>query len=265
MNLKKGAISVEASIVVPIVISVMLTMILLLKALMIQADVDEITSNTARLLSIYTSIDIGEEIAEINSAGYDELNIDSMGKELLVMTLGKQIDSNIVKYCAKYYGLTSDYIRKNSIKNIKFNRSMIVDKDMSIVVIIDYEINLGVPILGLGSIRQTSRAVVRSWFSGSEKTYWVSHRGTKYHVYGCKHIFKDIIRIMADDIDSMLPCKTCGAGRLRQSVYYKSSSGNHFHIKGCMHLFKNIKEITYLETENYTPCKTCIGIKGDEM
>lgn len=260
MKYDKGSITVEASIVMPIFISVIVAIIMLMRIFLIQLYVDDLTSKTARFLSIYSFVDfsIDEKVKG------DEINEDaSLGK--IVENISKAYAINIgedtmVMGALSLCGFNSEFIDSYNISNIDIDGSGLIGDEQDIYVIVKYDVPLNLPIIPIKSVERESRAVLRSWRNKYEKTYWISDRGSKYHIYGCYHIFKDIEEANLSDINKLEPCNTCKPFNEHSQKYYRSSTGTKYHIKGCIHLFKNLREISLVEAKNnYEPCKTCIG------
>lgn len=260
MKYDKGSITVEASIVMPIFISVIVAIIMLMRIFLIQLYVDDLTSKTARFLSIYSFVDfnINEKVK------FDEINKDaSLGK--IVENISKAYAINIgedtmVMGALSLCGFNSEFIDTYNISNIDIDGSGLIGDEEDIYVIVKYDVPLNLPIIPIKSVERESRAVLRSWRNKYEKTYWISDRGSKYHIYGCYHIFKDIEEVNLSDINKLEPCNTCKPFNEHSQKNYRSSTGTKYHIKGCIHLFKNLREISLVEAKNnYEPCKTCIG------
>ena len=262
MRNNKGSITVEASIIMPIFISIIVSLIMLMRVFLIQSYVDEITSKAARFLSIYSTVDFNT-VEELQT---NKINKDiSLGgilesiQKAYIINIGEDA---IVMGALKFCGLNREFLDKYNIQDIVVKNPNLVGDKQDIYVIVKYSIPLNLPLIPIYNIKQESRAVIRSWRNESTQVFWVSDRGAKYHIYGCYHIFKDIEVVEIDDTTILKPCNTCKPQNHLTKEYYKTHTGNKYHIKGCIHLFKDLKEINLYEARNnYEPCKTCIGGK----
>lgn len=193
-----------------------------------------------------------------------------------------EIGNTLIRYYIGKHGITEDKLKNLNIKELDFSSSSYFNNNQDIDVIVKYNIHIPLPIKFTDHIHIVQRATARAWMGGDDNLskpgkneddeetknkvikVYVSEKGSKYHRFGCYHIFKEIEDIELQDAKKMgmKPCKTCDPpiNSSRRYTVFKSSRNDdgRYHKEGCNHLFKNVKEIKLEDAvKKYAPCKTC--------
>ncbi|WDV46943.1 pilus assembly protein [Clostridiaceae bacterium M8S5] len=257
-NKNKGSLTVEAAIVLPIFIFVIITVAMFIKVVYIQElvghalkdSVNEmaLTSYLFNVSGLYnpdknnrTIKDIDEflNIRYLLNGDIDETvdDIKKLNIKDIVKKEGKDAVGNMLlsKYLKKH-DIDEHRLNKLGAKNLSLRQSTYFNGNEDIDAVLTYEFELPVT-FKTSTIKITQRAIARAWMSGGENiAIGGKNKEDKY-----------------DDKES--------------TIVFVSSKGSRYHRYGCNMIFKNIKTISKESaiTKGFTPCENCIGkrnVKG---
>ena len=247
-NTKKGFLSVEASIFVPVFVIAVLTFGYLIKVAVAQENIMHAMADEARRISIYS---YNVKAAPLLASGL-------RGR---ILEENKDIDGAYIetfRYLFSYAG-----------------------KDDLIGVRVSGNIKIKLPIIFHDSVDVSDTLLFRA-FTGREfipeeirfdemeeedesRVVWVfPTAGERYHEENCGYIkvaAKQAI-LTTDVTKNYKPCVLCGAGKLLggSAIYYFPGSGEVYHNGSC---FIVDRYVISMEEEDaikkgYTPCSKCI-------
>jgi hypothetical protein len=249
---RKGNITVEASIILPIVIIGILTVGCFIKVNCINENIIHAALDETRLLAIESYTDVGK-LSILNFSGNLKKRIQSDNQNI------NQLEIEDLKYLYSYGEM---------------------DKLISFDVV--YDIDLGFPIDFYGNITGSETIVCRA-FIGSDKygqnmtvqemeqeeeseLVWIfPNEGQKYHQKTCPYIS---VAASQTVLNAKLrrqyePCKICKPNTLANGsiVYCFKNSGHVYHNGNCYMVDRYVVEIEKSEAieRHYTACLKCGG------
>lgn len=249
---KKGNLSVEAAIILPLMIIGILTVGTLIKVHSINQDMMNIALDETRILAIeaYTSV------GKVKSAGFPNQLITRITDENKAVSQVRMTD---LKYLKSYGSLD---------KLICFN--------------INYDIDLPFPIDLYGSLPENEVVVARAFvgsdqYSGtisakemeteeeSELVWIFPNQGKKYHQKNCPYIAVAATQEMLkpEIRKKYQPCRICKPSELSNGsmVYCFKNSGYVYHRGSCYIVDRYVVEIEKSEAikRHYSACLKCGG------
>ena len=249
-NTKKGYLTLEAAIFLPIFILGVLTFAYLIKFMTVQEQVMHSFVDEARALSAE---------APINPAA--------------ALTFKTGLKSRI-------YAENGNDIGRADIEN--FNYLYAVGKPGMISVDLNYDVKIRLPISVYKSIPATESLLFRAFIGSSMKKAPMSFEemeqekeshlvwifpasGKKYHDKNCTYIASEPIEmVMTKNIRNKYhSCDICGSKNIASGskVYVFMKSGKAYHRGSCPSVDKYVISIEKEEAERkgYTPCSKCGG------
>lgn len=186
----KGSITLEASIVLPLFICILISVIYLIKLVytheLVQHAIDEAAWEVASSAYVYRASELKEAEALIknNLAGIfgDDEEISGLFSGIAADALANKAKAELFvpvaqMYTAKYIaqeGLDADSrLRmlniKNGISGMDFSQSgFLQDSEENVEIVVSYEMELPLPVNILPDLKIVQRAVSKAWLSGDE-------------------------------------------------------------------------------------------------
>ena len=245
---KKGFLTVEASIFVPIFVIAILTFGYLIKVSVATENIMHVMTDEARKLSMYSY--------NVKSGVLFENNLTTR-----ILDENKDIDSTYVE--------SFRYLFEHS------------GKEDLISVRVSSEIKIKLPIIFREKVEISDTLLFRA-FTGrefipeyidyekfeeeiDERIVWVfPTAGTRYHEEWCGYINVAARQgsLSADIIKNYKPCTLCGARELTHGsvIYYFSSSGEVYHKGSCFIVDRYVISMDEQDAigKGYSPCSRCI-------
>lgn len=173
------------------------------------------------------------------------------------------------------------YADTTAIKHVRMLRSSIMEEDGIFDLILDYEIQMPFPVLGLKAVERTARCRRRAWIGkagkdgagggeGEEVTdeiVYVGKTSTRYHKNrGCHYLENDLSAVAYEQVGALRndgggkygPCRVCGAAAGNGTTVYIMPSGNSYHTsKLCTAIIAYVRAVHLSEVEYLGPCSYC--------
>lgn len=263
---KKASITVEASIVLPIFLFAVISLLSMIDIIRFQSNMEAAIHQTGKKMAVY-------------AYAYDKI-VSSDSKILdLIESIGFSsfyVKEQVEKELGEGYIEASPV--KGGKKDISFLLSKIMEDDM-IDIIASYQVRPTVSIIKVSSMKMVNRCRMRAWTgydntrsltqgSLGEPMVYVTETGIVYHMNrNCTHLSLSIKAATPKEIEQKrneaggkyYACERCGKEQ-GGSVRYITGQGNRFHTSlHCSGLKRTISIIPLSKALGKTPCERCRG------
>ena len=258
-----GTLTVEAAIVLPIFIFVMICIISLGQVIHIQTRLQNALETTAEKIASYSYAEklIKEEIEGLNQV-IAEWIIDGI--------TFVSVKNEIVQLAGK------DYLDHSCIKNgsegIFLIGSTISSEEEFVDLVLSYSISPFSPILNTNQLWITQRCRRRLWIGTEEVSeeaetiVYVTVNGTVYHTnLECSYLKRNIETVYYADLKSKRNesggkyylCEFCSKGSIGEFVYI-TKYGDRYHYRAtCPGLTRGIRSILLSQADGLPQCSKC--------
>ena len=246
---KRGSFSIEAAIVMPLFITLMMFGVFLFRVIQVETGVQKAIDAATRKASVEEVL-VGEDISD---------------EALLASTIAYadvQIKKNHVPVTYISSGLLGiDYLSSSAKGNY-------------IDLTAKYSIKFPIGLLGKYNYRIEQKSVSRKWIGyDSEENAWdgeyvyVTPYGTVYHRnYNCPYLNPSIRQVSLSSIKSLrnesgAKYYACGCVKKNSSVVYITDYGRQYHSDlNCRKLKRTVNKVLYDEVKDRMPaCSKCCG------
>ena len=162
-------------------------------------------------------------------------------------------------------------------------RSQILEDGETFDLILDYEIQMPFPVLGLPAVRRTAHCRRRAWIGKAGKSYgadgrdeedqdemvYVGKNGTRYHrSRSCHYLSNDLTTVSFEAVGGLrntsggkyYACSVCGRSAGAGSMVHVMPSGSSFHTtKDCTAIIAYVRAVKLSEAEHLGACSYCSG------
>ncbi len=275
----KGSITVEATFIFPLFLSVMGLFIFLFQVFFIQTRMDSAIDLTGRKCAIYWyGVEAVQDYAlQDNSQPKEEQEnniktiLSKIGTELLrdgITTLYVRNET------LKQYGEHFNWI-KNGKKGISFLGSGISEGGTVLKIVVTYEIKI--PFVSGATFKCVQSCWKRLWTgeeyeriqedSEEEQYVYTTKNGTVYHTtINCSYLKRTISTVKQSDIlniqnkqgEIYTRCGICCDKEEKQEIYYVTTTGNRYHITlECSALSRYIEKRLFSDVKGLKGCSRC--------
>ena len=243
----RGSMTVEASIIIPMVFLVWVACIGWTSLVRIHTSVQEMLVETARELAI--------------AAGTSKQLVDDMG---YIYTWSQQLQMSEFEV-----GIV------DSIYNVNVLDSRILEDNDEILLKVNYSVRLLEGLVPLPAFKMSNQVYARAWTGEqiadtqgntdfSNMQVFVSEYGHVYHTdQMCSYIHLTIFHVEEKEAKKYEPCDKCVNYESNNGQnYYITETGEHYHkLLGCSGLKRQVDTIvmTEAQTMGYRPCSRCSG------
>lgn len=175
------------------------------------------------------------------------------------------------------------YADTGNCRKITMNRSQILEDGETFDLVLDYEIQMPFPVLGLSAIKRTARCRRRAWIGktgksnetnggsagGQDDIVYVGKNGTRYHrSRSCHYLSNHLTAVSYEAVDDLrnthggkyYACSICGKSAKDGSTVYVMPSGGSFHTDAeCTAVIAYARAVKLSEAEHLGPCSYCSG------
>lgn len=175
----------------------------------------------------------------------------------------------------------SEHIDTTAVRHVRMIRSSILEEDGIVDLVLDYEIRLPFPVLGLEAVERTVRCRRRAWIGragiygeqegesgdGKDETVYVGKNSTRYHrSRSCHYLANNLSEVTYEAVFNLRneggkkyhACLVCGSGAGSGSTVYIMPSGDSYHTtKNCRAIVAYVRAVRLSEAEHLGPCSYC--------
>ncbi len=269
-----AGITVEASIVIPLVVFAMITLIQIMVLMNIQLRVQTALYHQAVKAAGYSYLADSVENYLTEDTGAEDY-------AAIMSIMQNGITEAVIKYMVEAE-LGSDFFENPWIRNGNSGLKIIFPTGVAereIDVVLQYDLKTCFDIFGIGSIPMISRAVLGRWsgmtviadeedgLEEGDKVY-ITKSGTVYHLYrDCTYLAIKLTRVKCVELSSYrnasggkyYPCTVCAKGTYGDGDYmYISKYGECYHAdEKCRNIYHNIIETDKENAGNRDLCSKC--------
>lgn len=271
----QGSYTVEASIVFPLTLCLMLLMIFLFRLLTLQHIVGESLNETARDMSLY-----GESILlkEFESQEAESSTEKVASEET---TESKKTKGSVAGKAAAIALCQAKLHKKKAPMENVFGGALGMNflstevTDTNIHLVVDYYVKFPIPVFQTKGMFMHQEAVSRRWVGwnpsmeeeNSDGVVYITPEGEAYHsTKSCSFLTVTVESVSKSQLDSArsndgskyYPCPFCKS--TKGSNYYIASYGNRYHKKkDCLAIKRTIKQSSKedAEAQGYHACSKC--------
>lgn len=268
----KGAMTVEAAMVLPIFVFFILSMGFLIEIVRIQIHIGCALGQVAKEIAQYGYVN--ETIKTIGSKNLNEKNENLTDKIVPVLGL-LYAENRVVELSGREY--LNDSIMVNGSRGISLIGSNTKKDNKWVSLIASYEVNIPFLPIPNSKIKLTQHAKSHLWIGFVKDIYlnekegdrivYMTTYGSRYHLNrNCKYLNIKTKAISSEFVKSArnksggkyYPCPRC-AGAYSDS-YFITDYGNSYHtVADCTAIFRNIIEKSLSEVEGIYPCCSSCG------
>lgn len=175
------------------------------------------------------------------------------------------------------------YADTGNYRAVTMIRSQILVDGETFDLILDYEIQMPFPVLGLSAIRRTAHCRRRAWIGKAGKAdgaddsdgddqdemVYVGKTSTRYHRRrSCHYLSNDLTAVSFEAVGDLrntgggkyYACSVCGKSAQTGSIVYVMPSGSSFHTtEECTAIIAYVRVVKLSEVEHLGPCSYCSG------
>ena len=177
--------------------------------------------------------------------------------------------------------MVMQHLDTNAVKHVRMLRSAILEDGETFDLILDYEVQMPFPVLGIGKIERTARCRRRAWigkpgkdggFGGGgndldDEVVYVGKYSTRYHRnWSCHYLDNNLVPVAYEQVDGMrndsggkyYGCRVCGRNAGTGSTVYIMPSGTSYHTtKNCTAINAYVRAVRLSEVVHLGACSYC--------
>ena len=269
---KEGSLSLEAAVLIPIFLSVVIALLSFMNLIAVQVAVDRALSETGRQIAMYGGVK--EQIIETPE---NEDRITAYLQKTLLNAAFSELLVRSLTYDRLKDSAVSSGAVAGGVSGISFAGSSYDAKSGRIVIQASYRVRLAY-FPSFSGIRITQKSVHRLWNGRMEESteaaenteeecVYVTENGTVYHrSLSCPSLSlkisettpREIVGLRSLDGSIFYPCEYCGS--VTAATLYYTPYGDRYHTeRNCSRLKRTIREIPLSEAAGLPACKRCGG------
>lgn len=251
----KGSMSIEAALGFSIFLFACVCMIMPMKIMDRQRQIQAHLENAGEFLSQYAYLGDGQKNTILSGAAF----------------LGEQ--------------QIKGRIEQKGMENVSFGKSRILDDGETIRLVMSYEMKLPFSVLGLKSIPMESRSIRRAWIGRNgplgegtsglpensqdhfREAVFVGKNSTRYHkTQECHYLSNNLTAVPYEKLDTCRnnggrryhACRICAGAAGPGSTVYIMPEGESYHSQwNCSATIAYVKEVSIEEAEHLGKCSYC--------
>lgn len=265
----EGSLTLETALTLSLFIFASVCLILPMKVMNterdIQAMMEQIGEDFSKYAYLKDAIQQGKDTevkgAEDSEKGFCDYLVGGAGIVYAKTQITKNVDTD-------------------ALKNVTMIKSRIMMDEAWIDLVLDYEIELPFPVLGLSSLKRTARCRRRAWVGLEGKDYdkagedaedegdiivYIGKSKGRYHLSrSCHYLSNNLKAVSRSEVTSLrnssggkyYPCAVCGS-KASETVYITSSGGSYHTDPDCRSMISYVKAVKLSEVKHLGACSYC--------
>lgn len=225
---------------------------------------------------------IGEEFcryAYIQDAVENEKLLSIPGADEFAKGFCRNLSSGVAAGYAQVRAM--EHVDTGQVVLVNMLRSAIREDGETFDLVMDYEIRMPFPVLGIGTLPRTARCCRRAWIGKegkdgdtdgdggkeADEIVYVGRDSTRYHRNrGCHYLSNSLTAVSYDNVGNRrndngkkyYACAVCGGGASAGSVVYIMPGGTSFHTtKNCTAIIAYVRAVHLSEVAYLGACSYC--------
>lgn len=284
-NSVKASLTVEAALVMPMFLFLLIIFLYFIQVFMIQEHIQSGITRMGLGLSktsyVYQDFYSTEEVQSFDQTIFEpelEIGLHEMASSIM--------NNSFLKLYSRNY-LDEDKINQSCIKNgfegLSFYQSKILDESDCIDLVVNYSVKIPVRLFTVDEMSMVQRVRLRGWTGKEiaacysinegtdgdedETTVYVTRTGSVYHMdRECSHINCSIQAVFGiptglrnESGAKYYSCEACCSGEENPyGTYYITPYGTRYHTRNdCSKIYRDVKAIPLSEVGNRRKCRRC--------
>lgn len=264
-----AGLTLETSLVLSLLIFASVSLILPMKILgterRVQAALEMVGEDFSRYAYLKNVLEEGMDSAQTGA--------DDFAKAFCAQ-LGAGIAEGYVE------SVVTGYVDTEALQQVTMKRSEILEDGEWMDLILDYEIRMPFPVLGLQSVSRTARCRRRAWIgqpgkdgegesAGTEEDemVYLGKKSTRYHKSrSCHYLVNNLTAAAVSEIETLRnnsggryhPCAVCASGVGIGNTVYIMPEGSSYHSrKNCTAIVAYVRMVPLSEAVHLGACSYC--------
>lgn len=264
-----GGLTLEAAFVLSLMIfasvSLMLPMRILNTERKIQAALERVGEGFSQYAYLKQALDEGVDISVTGAGDFAK-------------AFCQQLGTGIAEGYAE--ARVMEYVDTKSVQQVTMRRSEVLEDGEWFDMIMDYEIRMPFPILGLQTVSRTARCRRRAWIGKvgkdeeeeelletEEEMVYLGRNATRYHKNRhCHYLTNNLTAVFLDEIENLRnnsggkyhACAVCASGSSIGNQVYVMPEGTSYHgSKTCSAITAYVRMVPLSEAEHLGVCSYC--------
>ncbi len=269
-SFKKASYTIEAAVILPLFITLMVFGMFIIRMLQVQSGVQQSLNNTSREMAVTLGnmANLGESDKDVDPSEQDPTVTGELSEAaLLAATIAK------AGYEMVQNKVPLEYVDGGAI-GFDFTNTSVEGNYIDLQV--DYQMSFPIGLLGNYTFDMSQRARTRKWigYDKAENTIdgeyvFITEKGEAYHRnYNCTYLNPSVHKITKEELDKArnlsggiyYECKRCKS-KEQSGFLYVTDYGTAYHNDvNCTEIKHNIEKVLYLEVKDtMRPCSKCAG------
>lgn len=253
---KRGSLSVEASLILPLFLFFFLNIISILQILSCYSRIETALHQMGRKWALYAYAGDGQD-----------RTADLFAAALIPQEIERYVGSEYMEHCPVIGGKGG----------LHCYLSKIPDQEDVLDLIVQYQVSPVFEMPGFAEFKMVNRCRIRAWTgyaprsnteagNGEEMIVYVAENGVVYHKSPeCTHLKLTVSQVSAGELAGLRnqdgakykPCEKCG-GIGEKQFYYIAEQGDKYHTSlGCSGLKRQVKAVPISQTGGMGACSRC--------
>lgn len=266
---KKGSYTIEAAVIMPLFITLMVFGMFIFRVLQVQSGVQQSIDAASRTMAVTLGnvANKGESDKDVDTSEQDSTISGELSEAALLIATLSDAAVEIAKR-----DVPLEFVDGGAL-GFNFLNSSVEGNYVDIQV--DYQMTFPVGLLGKYSFDVTQRARCRKWvgYDKAENTtdsqyVFITDKGERYHMsYNCTYLNPSVHRLPQEKLESArnksgavyYQCQRC-KGKSTKGFVFVTDYGTAFHGDiNCTEIKHNIKKVKYDEVkDSMAPCSKCV-------
>ncbi len=263
---KKGSLTVEASLVLPIFLFCMVILMVPMKAMQegrrIQTALEVSGEEVSQYVYVLQQLKLGERLMVSGIEGFSEEFMDGLTEKGILLYVKKRVEG----MCGF-----------ERLESATFARSSVLKDGETIDLVMDYRFKIPFSVFGLNSIPMTARCCRRAWIGREERggnkelpedeLVYIGKASTRYHRQRtCHYLYNDIKQIAYKEVENARnssggkykPCSRCGRLAEENGSVFIMPSGERYHSdRNCSSIISYVEAVPLSHVSHLGACSYC--------
>ncbi len=226
---------------------------------------------------------VGEDISKyayLKQALEEGMDSAQTGADAFAKAFCTQLGAGIAEGYAE--SVVTAHMDTEALQQVTMKRSEILEDEEWVDLILDYEIRMPFPVLGLQAVSRTARCRRRAWIGRpgkdgedendgmeADEMVYLGKQSTRYHKKrNCHYLVNNLTAAAVSEIENLRnnsggkyhPCAVCASGGETGNTVYIMPEGSSYHSrKTCTAIVAYVRMVPLSEAAHLGACSYCGG------